>query len=91
MLHANMQLTDSIQAITAEITALTEEWNRLNETLEDANEAMFGKNAEERGAFDDNFSVTFRAECDRMNEIEVIVKHLRTKEQQWETEHYANL
>lgn len=91
MLHANMELMNKISAIDTEITKLTAEWRQLNERLEDACEAMHGKSPAEKKAFDDSFSVTFRSECDRIDEIETIVKYLRKKQDEITSAHYANL
>jgi|JI6StandDraft_1071083.scaffolds.fasta_scaffold334458_1 uncharacterized protein with von Willebrand factor type A (vWA) domain len=91
MLHANHRLMDELNKIEAEISALTAEWTQLNEMLTDAAELMLGKSPTEKKLFDDNFSITFRAECDRIDEIESIVKSLRSQQSQLEYDHYTNL
>ena len=91
MLHANMQLMNSISEIDAQIAALTTEWRQLNEKLADATESMYGKSPAEKKSFDENFSITFRSECDRIDEIEATVKSLRSEQARLDHAHYTSL
>lgn len=91
MLHANMELMNNLSTIDAEIAKLTAEWRQLNEKLEDASESMQDKSFAEKKAFDDNFSTTFRVECDRIDEIKSAVKALRAEQAAVEYAHYTNL